>query len=157
MTNTRLAKRLFQARHHAFDRHARARENRPVAMRKLLRRTFRPIGWVLSAALAVILSASCATAGEMTDAQKACCAAMGHRCGSMAQEHDCCATEMPELTGRAAAQAFSLSAPVRPLTFVAALPHFEVLPAVGPLTSFAEFDRTPPGTATRLLLTPLRI
>lgn len=126
-------------------------------MRKLLRRTFRPVGWVLSAALAVILSASCATAEEMTAAQKACCAAMGHRCGSMAEEHDCCTTEMREVSGRAPAQAFSLQAPVRLVTIIAVLPISDFSPAVGSHRQFAEFDPTPPGTAARLLLTPLRI
>ena len=126
-------------------------------MRKLLRRTFRPVGWVLSAALAVILSASCATAEEMTAAQKACCAAMGHRCGSMADEHDCCTTEMREVSGRAPAQAFSLQAPVRLLTIIAVLPRFDCAPTVGAHKQVAQFDPTPPGIAARVLLTPLRI
>lgn len=62
-------------------------------MRKWMRQRVRHIGWTLAVAFAVTLSARCATAGNMTDAQMACCAAMGHDCGPMAQSADCCSHE----------------------------------------------------------------
>ena len=62
-------------------------------MRTWMSQWIRPIGWTLTVAFAVALSARCATGGEMTDAQMACCAAMGHDCGPMAQSADCCSHE----------------------------------------------------------------
>ena len=64
-----------------------------LAMRTWMRQWIRPIGWTLAVAFVVALSARCATGGEMTDAQMACCAAMGHDCGPMAQRADCCSHE----------------------------------------------------------------
>lgn len=61
-----------------------------TAMRRWMLRRTRPIGWTVAVAFAVALSARCAPGAEMTDAQKACCAAMGHDCGRMAQKEDCC-------------------------------------------------------------------
>lgn len=62
-------------------------------MRKLIKRTRRPIVWALTLAFAVLLSADCATGKELTAEQKACCAAMNHDCGPMAKEQDCCSVE----------------------------------------------------------------
>lgn len=62
-------------------------------MRKWMSRRARPIGWTLAVALSVVLSANCASDTSMTEAEMACCAAMGHDCGSMADSEDCCSHE----------------------------------------------------------------
>lgn len=66
-------------------------------MRTWMRRRTRRIGWTLAVAFAVALSARCATSAEMTEAEKACCAAMGHDCGRMAQKEDCCSHQSPTM------------------------------------------------------------
>ena len=60
-------------------------------MVKMMRRTGRSITWALALALAVVSSATCVLGADMTQAQKACCAAMDRDCGAMAVKQDCCA------------------------------------------------------------------
>jgi hypothetical protein len=95
-------------------------------MRKWMTRWSRSITWTLAVALAVAVSANCATGEEMTDAQKACCAAMGHACGSMAQSEDCCSHEGSRVSqALITAKGISLAAPslfALPVTVVPALP-----------------------------------
>jgi hypothetical protein len=52
----------------------------------------------LALALAVVSSATCFAAAEMTPAQKACCAAMSGDCGAMAAVgKDCCRLDTPNI------------------------------------------------------------
>lgn len=81
-------------------------------MRKLLRRLFRPVGWALTVAFAVALSADCVASEEMTEAQKACCAAMGHDCGRMPQAQDCCSHQTPQIQKFSATKPITLVPPV---------------------------------------------
>jgi hypothetical protein len=55
--------------------------------------------WALALALALVPSATCLTAAEMTEAQKACCAAMNHDCDGMSVEQDCCVATAPNPLG----------------------------------------------------------
>lgn len=64
-------------------------------MRTWLTRRTRPITGTLAVAFVVALFANCATGEPMTEAQKACCAAMGHDCGAMAESEGCCSHESP--------------------------------------------------------------
>ncbi len=89
----RVVERLALAPHERTIDTAYHASNNQKAMRTWMTRWTRPIGWTLALAFAVALSANCATGEEMTEAQKDCCAAMGHDCGRMAQEEDCCSHE----------------------------------------------------------------
>jgi hypothetical protein len=51
----------------------------------------------LALALAVVSSATCFAAAEMTPAQKACCAAMNGDCGEMAVGKGCCTSDSPNI------------------------------------------------------------
>lgn len=105
-----------------FDMRHLGRKNGNV-MRKWIFRWTRPIGWTLAVALAVALSANCVTGEEMTPAQMACCAAMGHDCGAMAQKADCCSHESPRVAQFfAAVKGTVLAVPVLLATPVALLP-----------------------------------
>lgn len=59
----------------------------------------RPVAWALMLTFAAVVSTECLMASEMTEAQKACCAAMKHDCGSASVERDCCAAESHDLAG----------------------------------------------------------
>ena len=59
-------------------------------MTKTVGRTSRLVGWGMILVLGVLPSLICVSGPEMTQAQKACCVAMGHDCGPMAREQDCC-------------------------------------------------------------------
>ena len=104
-----------------FDTGRRERHNRGVIVLKWLRRRVRPVGWTLTVTLAAAVSASCLTGAEMTAEQMACCAAMGHDCGSRAQGADCCAAGTLQVAGRTALKAFSLEGPSPIATPVAVL------------------------------------
>lgn len=124
-----------------------------IAMRTWMTRWSRPISWTLAVAFAVALSANCATGEEMTDAQKACCAAMGHDCGSMAQSEDCCSHESPR------SQHFFATAKTTPTLAPAllALP-FAVLPALAAADHSSAFVHLPgfrlqPSRVPKYLLT----
>lgn len=94
-------------------------------MRTWMTRWTRPIAWTLAVAFAVVLSANCATGEEMTEAQKACCAAMGHDCGAMAGGEDCCSHESSRVSqALITAKGVSLAVPA-PL-----LVPFALLPAI---------------------------
>ena len=74
--------------------------------------TTRFLTWALALALAVVSSVTCVLGAEVSQEQKACCAAMNHDCGAAAIEHDCCGTEAPAFTSLASGTAASpLAAP----------------------------------------------
>lgn len=80
-------------------------------MRKAVERVSRPITWTLMVAFAVVLSANCLAGAEMTEAQKACCAAMGSECGHRAQDKSCCSTESPRIDQLTAAKSIAIPLP----------------------------------------------
>lgn len=55
------------------------------------------IRWVLVGFVVIGIAlgpvTACATETPMTDAQMACCIAMGHDCGAASQKEDCCPTD----------------------------------------------------------------
>ena len=92
-----------------------------VAMRKWMVRWIRPVGWTVAAALVVVLTASCAMGEPMTDAEMACCAAMGHDCGAMA-DMDCCSHGQGRTPQFVAATAAPVPPPTAALIAVVAVP-----------------------------------
>lgn len=86
-------------------------------MRRFIKRTLRPITWTLAVAFAVVLSAQCVTAEDMTPAQQACCVVMGHDCGPMIQQ-DCCAMESHNVDQLVAVKSVS----VKPVLTLVATP-----------------------------------
>jgi hypothetical protein len=97
------------------------------SMTGLMRRTMRPLAWVLVLALGVVLSAECVIGEEMTAAEHACCTAMAHDCESAGAQQDCCTTDdgaKPQL-----ASAKQILVP----TFDAAPLLFAAVPPASPL------------------------
>jgi len=68
-------------------------------MVRSMRRAGRSFTWALALAIAVVSSATCVFGADMTEAQKACCAAMNHDCGDKGVEQDCCVSDSPDLPG----------------------------------------------------------
>ena len=68
-------------------------------MARRMSRTGRFVTWALALALAVVSSATCILGADVTEAQKACCAAMNHDCGDKGVEQDCCLVDSPNLQG----------------------------------------------------------
>ena len=77
-------------------------------MVRSLKRAIRPLAWVVMLTLTVVVSTECLIGAAMTEAQKACCAAMDHNCDSAGIEQDCCPSESSNLTGFVAASPASL-------------------------------------------------
>ena len=120
-------------------------------------RAMRPIAGAVTLAVAVVLSANCVTAKDMTPEQKACCAAMGHDCGALAIEQGCCEGEaqkvdaltptgMPQFATPPVAVLVALLDPLTPR----AIPTGVFNTAVGAQVK-------PPGTPTYLLVSTFRI
>lgn len=117
----------------------------------------RPVAAAVTLAVAVVLSATCVTAKDMTPQQKACCAAMGHDCGALAISQGCCEGEAKKVDALT-----PLSAPdfaTAPVPVLVA-----VLDALTPLaipTGFFNRASTaqvkPPGIPTYLLIATFRI
>jgi hypothetical protein len=72
-----------------------------TSMSRGLTRANRRLTWALALALALVPSATCLMGAEMTEADKACCAAMNHDCGEMSVQLDCCAATAPGQAGLA--------------------------------------------------------
>lgn len=102
-----------------------------TSMTRLIRRTTRPVAWVLVLALGVVLSAECVIGEDMTAAEHACCAAMDHDCESAGaqQDQDCCTTDTG--TKLQVASAKQILVP----TFDAAPLLFAAVPPSSPLRS----------------------
>jgi len=93
-----------------------------------------------------VSSATCVLGADMTEAQKACCAAMNHDCGAMALEQDCCVTDSPNLAGLTSAPPISVLAPP------ALVAVNSIEPAPEPTVSFfasAVFDVGAPKPSSR--------
>lgn len=116
-------------------------------MRKWMSRRARPIGWTLVVAFSVVLSASCTTDASMTEAEMACCEAMGHDCGPMANPEDCCSHD----SGRVAQ--FLATAKTIPLAVpVAVLMPFTLVPDTASAALRSDFAHT-----TDVSLKPSRV
>ncbi|HEY5619892.1 MAG TPA: hypothetical protein VIK60_18265 [Vicinamibacterales bacterium] len=117
----------------------------------------RLLTWVLALAFALVSSATCILNTQMTEAQKACCAAMNHDCGAMAVKQDCCATEVQSLTHFiAGAPAFQLAAPAPVVMDVA----FSEPPLAAHFSASAAFDPSAPNPSsspTYLLVSVFRL
>jgi hypothetical protein len=118
----------------------------------------RPVAGAMMFAVAMLLSASCFAAENMTPAQKACCSEMAHNCGEMAVSDGCCAAPAQEGTSLPAANRVEAPAPVALPTLVAVLdlqdplgPHARV---VGPASTTPV---KPPGTHTYLVVSSFRL
>ena len=111
-----------------------------------LRPVARLLAGTLALALALMSSATCLLAVDMTPAQKACCAAMNHDCGAMAIEQGCCATESPNLTSLASSTSISPVAPPAPVSVSVAAA--ELAPPVI-LRTLGGFDFAPPLSSSR--------
>lgn len=81
----------------AFDTTRQSGEHGEQSMVRSIRRSTRFLPGALALALAVVPSATCLTAAEMTPVQKACCAAMNGDCGAMAVEKGCCPSDSPNV------------------------------------------------------------
>jgi hypothetical protein len=80
-------------------------------MVRRIHRMKRSLACGLALAFAVVFAATCLVGNELTAAQQACCVAMNHDCGAMADKQDCCSTETPSVAGFSASPIFQLAAP----------------------------------------------
>lgn len=127
-------------------------------MRRWMIRWTRSIAWTLAVAFAVALSANCVTGAEMTDAQKACCVAMGHDCGAMAGGEDCCSHKSSRVSqGLIASKGVSLAAPDPLLVPFALLPAIPSSLIQHDLTQVAHAALRPRRTPTYLFLASLLV
>lgn len=109
-------------------------------------------------ALAVVVSADCMTARDLTAAQKACCAAMGHDCGEGAVRPDCCPAPTAQIAQLSVAKTVPLvTAPQPVLASVLALTE----PLADACLAVRDFlngsSRKPPGVPTYLLISTFRL
>lgn len=120
-------------------------------------RATRLITWALMVAFVVALSANCVTAADMTPAQKACCAAMGHDCGRVAKDHSCCKTESQQVEQFSAAKRVTVPLPVAVVGPLAVLPDTLTSPLIVLHERFEGSSASPPGVPRYLLVSSLRI
>lgn len=120
-------------------------------------RTTRLITWVLMVAFVVMLSADCVTAKEMTPAQKACCAAMGHNCGAVAKEQGCCKVDSQQVEQFAAAKRVTAPPPVVVVWPAAVLPETLTSSFVLRHVPLDSSSHGPPGVPRYLLISFLLI
>lgn len=127
-------------------------------MRALLIRRNRLAASALIVALAVAFAASCLPVEGATAEQQACCAAMDHACGPMAEGADCCATETAQVSDFTVAARLSVPAPALLTVLPALVP--EPLDASATLLAFGYHHTTessPPGVPRYLLTATLLI
>jgi hypothetical protein len=80
-------------------------------MRTFLIRRTRPAAAALIMALTVTFLANCVAAAGATAEQQACCAAMDHDCGPMAEEHGCCTAETSKVQSGRVVKGLMLAPP----------------------------------------------
>lgn len=126
-------------------------------MRRSVQRVSRPVTWALIVAFAFALSANCVTGAEMTDAEMACCAAMGSECGHRAQDMSCCSTESQQVDQVAAVK--RITTPLPDATFAPVGVVLETAPysLVARGHNFDGFTPKPPGVPRYLLISTLLI
>jgi hypothetical protein len=114
------------------------------------------VAWAVTAALSVVVSATCIT-WNMTPEQKACCAAMHHDCGTAGIERNCCSGEAGKLKSLAPAALSPLKcAPVAVLLAVLE-PPLVMARATQRLNTPNGLTVKPPGAPTYLLIAAFRI
>lgn len=100
------------------------------SMHRVIRGTTKPAAAALVAAFALLFPLTCVTGPEMTPAQKACRAAMGHDCGPMAQQ-GCCAIEVGQIDQFALTKKVTLNARAHCVTSTAIVEQIvDISPAV---------------------------
>ena len=112
--------------------------------------------WVLALALAVVPSAVCVLSAHMTEAQRACCAAMNHDCGADAVKQDCCASKDQSLVEFISGPpAFQVAVPAPVVNIAASEPS--PVARVGPSAALAPRAPNPSSSPTYLLLSVFRL
>jgi len=115
----------------------------------------RPIAGVLVLAMAVVSSAECFAAMQMTPDQHACCAAMKGEC-EMAVSASCCPTDTTEPGVVAAKPAISL-VPAAVLVAVLSVPPVAVANPSHVIPAPDASSSGPPGVPTYLFVSSFRI
>jgi hypothetical protein len=108
-------------------------------------------------AFAVVLSGDCATGTDVTEAQKACCAAMGHNCGAMATKPGCCSVASQNVDQFIAAKQVSIARPLLVFSLLAVVPE---LPALSSILRRIRLNAIPlrlPGIPTYVLVSAFLI
>ena len=124
-------------------------------MRKWMTRASRPIGSVLAVVFAITVSASCFTGQQMTMTEMACCAAMGHDCGSMGNGEDCCAGERADIVQSSRDSRLSVAAPA--LVLAAILPAIAYGPQWVDVVRLTDIPQQPSGVPKHLRTAALLI
>lgn len=129
-----------------------------MRMHQLPQRVRRPVTWALIVAFAVVFSANCIPAAEMTEAQKMCCAMMGSECGAHALDKSCCSGAERQRDDQLTAVK-RITTPL-PDAVTASTSHLiqSVQPSLtGRGHHFVGFTPKPPGVPTYLLASTLLI
>lgn len=132
-----------------------SRANMNQSMVRRITGTTRFLTWALAFGLAIVSSATCVLGAEVSQAQKACCAAMHHDCGTAAIEHDCCATEPAAFTSLPSGTVASpVAAPAPVVNLIATAPDLGTCLTASCLDAGASpFSRRP----TYLLVSVFRL
>ena len=125
----------------------------PSALRRHTRRV--TLGLILT--LAVMVSVECVSAKDTTQAQMACCAAMSHDCGAMAQKQSCCGSTASRVVQGAAVPRVSLMAPDATPVELKTPPPASFHDQSRPVAFFIDVATNPPGVPTYLLISTFRI
>ena len=125
------------------------------AMRRWMMQVGRPVGSVLALVFAITVSASCFTGQQTTMAEMACCAAMGHDCGSMGNGEDCCAGERANIVQSSRDPHLSVAAPT--LALAAILPAIAYGPQWVDVGRFSDVPQQPSGVPQHLRTVALLI
>ncbi|MGH9258063.1 MAG: hypothetical protein ACRD3C_26175 [Vicinamibacterales bacterium] len=122
-----------------------------------LRSGSQSLTWVLAFALALVPSAMCVLSADMTEAQRACCAAMNHDCGGMAVKQDCCPSEAQSLVGfTSGPPPFQIVAPTPVVVTIAAREPLRVV-RVSPSAALDSGAPSPSSSPTYLLVSVFRL
>jgi hypothetical protein len=114
------------------------------------------VGWAVTLAMTVVLSANCFAAAGKTPEQRACCAAMHHDCGGVAIERGCCSGEAKKLSGLTPAALKAAAAPPA-VVLIAVLDAPEPAMLTANVRALATLSLEPPGAPPYLLASALRI
>lgn len=123
-------------------------------MHRVIRGTVRPAAAALVAAFTLLFPLACVTGPEMTPAQKACCAAMGHECGPVAQQ-DCCSIEVRQIDQFAVTKKVTLNARAEGVSSTAIVEQMVSLAVA--VRTLDDASHRPRSTATYLLVSALLI
>ena len=125
-------------------------------MRGVHPRSIRLVSTTLIAALALLSSVVC-YAGEMTQTEMSCCAAIAHDCGRMAVAHECCTTEAPRAEQGSTVARVAIDPPVVLLVAVFTAPPVMETVSTSTFAAASLASIKPPGVPTYLAVSSLRI